>query len=175
MNREYFKDQMILLKDDPFGLGSFLIRFSKSTEELSMFEKDYASYLGHPHFYVRKGAVFGLLFKMQLKNEIYRNIALNFINDNNEDEELRSWSMTSIASAYFGSEDIEIATVLYKLFKDDSQDKYLRKSALLNLLQIYNINYVEIDKRIAHVPDTLNAYADIFQKEIAYIEKKISK
>lgn len=161
-------------------LGSFLINLAKwGKQEYEVdparYEAEYAKHLTSADWYMRKVAVYCLLFSLKLKKTEYRNYAITRVLDRREDFEVRLWSGSGLSSAYESTQDVELLEVLTLASHARDEDDVLKSSFLKDALQIFGVSSRDQAFRLKSLDARLIEIQSTFNEELKEIERLISK
>ena len=176
MEEKVFLDKLNNYKDDSDELYSILIGFAKNNLNLYKYENIYEGFLADNSWELRKAAIFGLLFKLGIKNVKYKNAAISFFIDTNEEFDLRVWALSSSSTAYEGTQDSQLLKEMYFLLNSKDENLLLIESAFFALLGVWGVSAVEVEKKIKRNLDgefLLNDSIQMFKVEYSKIEKKV--
>src|SRR5688500_18518338 len=108
---------------DADKLGGYLTQLVKNDQNALRYEGEFAKHLQSDNWYLRKTAVFALLFALQIDNNEYRKAAIAFIKNPDEDEEVRRWSASGLGQTYQKTKDKDLLKLLIDLI-DGSEDEF---------------------------------------------------
>lgn len=131
---------------DSLKLYAYLYDLSYNNPNELDYVPIYEQFLEDPRSDIKAVAIKALLFSLKLRDERYRILALQYLEDRDEDEDLRTTCASSIAQAYFNTKDRELLRVLYDIFNDDDDD-YLKGACFNAMLGIIGITSTEIFNR----------------------------
>ena len=132
-------------------------------------------YINHTSSEVKSAVFFALLFVLKIDNEEYKSLAIKYLSDKNEDEDLRVKCSSGLAQTYSDSKDKTLLSILSKILYDKSDSMYVISSVFNSLLLIYGLSSREIFLR----REGYKQYADEedlieFHKEFKEIKEIVS-
>lgn len=141
-------NNVIDIEKDENQLYEYIVDLAKYGEEseevkISKIEK----YINHPSSEIKSAVFFSLLFVLKINDEEYKSLAIKYLTDKSEDEDLRVKCSSGLAQAYKGTKDKELLSVFHTLFYDKSETKYVKSSVFNSLLQVFGIESREIFMR----------------------------
>jgi hypothetical protein len=159
---------------DPDELGGYLIKLAKSDQNALRYEGEFAKHLQSDNWYLKKAAVFALLFALQIDKKEYRNAAIKFIKSFDEDEEVRRWSASGLGQTYQKTKDKELMKLLIDM-ADGPEDEFgLKTSFLSAALLIFGLSTREQFFRKPSVSASIDKMRELFKEEIKLIRQVIS-
>jgi hypothetical protein len=135
----------------------------------------YSSFLKDERSSIRQVSIYALLFGLQIKNDIYKQKAIEFICDLRSSFDLRLFSLSGLSQAYANTHDLELLSVFYSLFRDEAEDGDIRATSFTGMMRVIGSSTVEIIRKNGNV---IIGYEDIqldeFVDQIREVERIIS-
>jgi hypothetical protein len=159
---------------DPDELGGYLAKLVKNDKNAFRYEGEFLKHLHSDNWYLKKTAVFALLFALQIDKKEYREAAIEFIKNSDEDEEVRRWSASGLGQTYQKTKDKELLKILIDLV-DGPEDEFGLKTAFLSAaLLIFGISTRDQFFRKTSVSTSIDKMKELFQNELKLIRLEIS-
>jgi hypothetical protein len=81
-----------------------------------------------------------------------------------------------LAQAYMGTDDKELLSAFYILFKDEEEDSDIRTDSFVGMLQLHGLNSVEILNKNQNqvIISIRDIHFNEFEKELAEVERILS-
>jgi uncharacterized tellurite resistance protein B-like protein len=159
---------------DPNELGRYLTKLVKNDQNASRYEGEFAKHLHSDNWYLKKTAVFALLFALQIDKKKYRDVAIESIKNPDEDEEVRRWSATGLGETYQKTKDKELLKLLIDLMDAPEDEFGLRTTFLSAALLIFGITTRDQFLRKPSVSTSIDRMKELFQDEIKLMKQEIS-
>ena len=138
------KDLFNIEKDEN-QLYEYIIDLAKyGTDKVDSKVAKIEKYINHESSEIKSAVFYALLFILKIDNEKYKNLALKYLLDKEEDEDLRVKCSSGLAQTYSGSKDKELLSVFHKILYDQSENMYVKSSVFNSLLLLYGLNSREI-------------------------------
>ncbi len=137
-------------------------------DNADMYEQTFEKLLDDTRDTVREAGIYSLLFRVRSKKLKVRLAAVQFLQDKIIDFDLRIKSMSGLGVTYFGSREKELMIPILKIFKDESEQKAIRRTALESLLLLYGVDSREMTLRSG-----IYTNARDFENELTEIEKML--
>ncbi|HEY5825273.1 MAG TPA: HEAT repeat domain-containing protein [Cyclobacteriaceae bacterium] len=154
-------------------LAEYLMDLAKYDENPMKYENEFRKHLDSSYWHLRKTAVFCLMFILQIDNSEYRNQAIKFVKDKNEDEEVRRWAASGLAQTYQKTKDKELLKVFIEIIDDDN-DHTIKESLMNTALLVFGITSRErVLRSNKGVIPTLQDLFSSFQMELTEIREII--
>ena len=125
---------------DADELSGYLIELVKRGEQPQRYEPQFAKHWHSPEPYLRKAAVFCLLFVLQIDNPAYRAAALAFVRDAREDEEVRRWAAAGLAQTYRATQDRELLAAFFAVLDDEAENESVKSSLIPDILLLIGLD-----------------------------------
>lgn len=155
-------------------LGGYLTKLAKSDQNALRYEGEFAKHLQSDNWYLRKTAVFALLFALQIDNKEYRDAAIAFIKNPDEDEEVRRWSASGLAQTYQKTRDKELLKLLIDLVDTPEEDSGLKTTLLSSALLIFGLSTREQFFRKPSISTSIVKMEELFKDEMKLMRQVIS-
>ncbi|WP_203296528.1 hypothetical protein [Luteirhabdus pelagi] len=123
---------------------------------------------------MRKTAIFCLLFSLKIDKPEYRKKAIDFINDSDEDEEVKRWAISGLGQTYQNSKDQELTKLLFKKFNDLNEDESLMNGILSAILMINGIDNRQQLLRTNKINCSASLLMESFEKEFELIKQRVN-
>jgi hypothetical protein len=156
-------------------LGGYLIDLAKYGEQPHNYEDEFEKHFDSPDWYLRKAAVFCLLFALQIDKPEYRLKAINFVKDGEEDDEIRRWTAAGLAQTYRSTKDKELLQLFMELVEDEQEENDMKESFLRDALLIYGLSSRDQAFRNSSFLPELGEMLKTFGGEIADIKALIKR
>ncbi len=173
MNEIITKIREFEKKEDFVGLGSYLIDLVKNGDKPIQYEHEFSKHFKSPNWYLKKAAVFCLLFALQINKPEYRNNAIEFLRDPNEDEEVRRWSASGLSQTYQKTKDKELLSLFIQIIENPEEDTNIKESILSSALIVYGLTSREQFFRNKKILPELDKMQVTFESEINEIKQII--
>lgn len=160
-------------KNDADELGGYLTNLVKHAKNPLRFEKEFNKHLYSKDWYLKKTAIFCLLFALQIDKPEYRKKAIEFINDVNEDEEVRRWSISGLGQTYQNTNDNELIKLFWTKVNDPSEDNSFKSGFVSSILTIIGISSREQLMRTGKIINSAEFLIESFEEEFELIKKRI--
>lgn len=154
-------------------LGSYLINLVKYGDNPIQYENEFNKHFNSQDSYLRKVSVFCLLFALQIDKPEYRNKAVEFVKNSNEDEEVRRWSASGLSQTYQKTKDKELLKLFFKIIDNPKEDEAIKESLLNSALLIYGLTSREQFFRNKEILPKLNKMLATYKFEIDEIQRLI--
>lgn len=123
---------------------------------------------------IKSVAVKAILFILKQRDDKYKKVALKYLIDALEDEDLRMTCASALAQAYFGSCDKELLEAFYKIFIDEEENEYLRSAcfnAMMGIIGLTSKDLLNRNKGIVLKSSdlNLNSYSDEIKRIMQFI------
>lgn len=149
--------------------------YEGKVKNIKFLEELYSSFLKDERSGIRQISIYALLFGLQIKNDIYKRKAIEFIRDLRSSLDLRLFSLSGLSQAYADTYDLEVLNIFYSLFRDENEDSDVRASCFTGMMRLIGLSTVEITRKNGNV---IIGYEDIqfdeFGDSIGIIERLIT-
>lgn len=156
------------------NLASYLIDVAKHDDNPLQYENEFKKYLSSNNWYLKKAAVFSLLFVLQIAKLEYRNKAIAFIKDFNEDKEVRTWSAMGLAQSYQKSQDKELLALFFATMENLQEQDSIKETMFQAALLVYGITTREQFLRNDEANPSLADMLKTFELEFVEMKKIIT-
>ena len=160
-------------KNNPDELGGYLTNLVKHGKNPLQYEKEFNKHLSSSDWYLKKTAIFCLLFALQIDKPEYRKKAVEFINNRNEDDEVRRWSISGLGQTYKNTNDKELIELFLTKINDPNEDNCLKSGFVSSILSISGISSRELLLRTGKINNSADFLMESFKKEFDLIKKQI--
>jgi hypothetical protein len=160
-------------KEDLDGLGSYLIKLAKYGDNPIQYENEFKKHFNSSDWYLRKAAVFCLLFALQIDKPEYRSRAIMFVKDPNEDEEVRRWAAAGLSVTYQKTKDKELMKLFIDVIQNPEEDNSIKESLLSSALLVFGLTSRDQLFRNDEVLPKLGNMLKTFQQELIEINEII--
>jgi hypothetical protein len=144
---EDFPENVNELRGNPNALGEYLIHAAKNNPDAIRHKEIYEQFLSSDSWYLKKAAVFALLFVFKLNDKKYVNKAVDFLIDSNEDEEVRRWSISGLSVIYSGTKENKLLKIFYGLMFSKNEEPSVRKACIHAMMHLLGLSTTEIYDR----------------------------
>jgi hypothetical protein len=139
------KDILVNIEKDESQLYDYIIDLAKSenyteNDKILKIEK----YLNHSSPDIKSAVFFALLFVLKIDNGEYRDLAIKYLVDVKEDEDLRVKCSSGLAQTYSGTKNKELLSILYRIFSNTKEELYVKSSTFNSMLLVNGLNSREI-------------------------------
>lgn len=134
------------IKDNGTKLYAYLydLFYSGKVRNINFLEGVFSSFLEDKRSSIRRIAIYGLLFGLQIQKDKYRKKALEFVQDSESNFDLRLFSLSGLSQAYQGTKDKELLEFFYSLYSIENEDPDIRATCFAGMLRIFELTTVEI-------------------------------
>ena len=170
------KDNLVNIEKEESQLYDYIIDVAKS-EDYTEREKilKVEKYIDHTSPDIKSAVFFALLFVLKIDDKKYRDLAIQYLIDKNEDEDLRVKCSSGLAQTYQNTKDKELLDIFYKIFNNENDELYVRSSVFNSLLLIVGLNSREIFmRRKGHKQNFDDDDLQEFSKELKKIQSIIN-
>jgi len=165
--------EIAALRHDPDALGLYLRTLAEEDPKASELAGVYEALLDEPDWYLKEVGLYALLFAFKRQNEGCKARALRFLNDSEEDFEVRLWAATGLAECYRGTKDPEIMTGMLHLLSSQDVSIALRNVCLKCVVQVWALTPLEGFQR-AH-RDGSHDDEPAFKKNVAAFDEELQQ
>ena len=159
---------------DPDKLGGYLIQLVKYDKNALWYEVEFAKHLQSDNWYLKKTAVFALLFVLKIDSKEYREAAIAFIKNRYEDDEVRRWSASGLGQTYQKTKDKDLLKLLIDLVDGPKDIFRLKTSFLSAALLIFGLSSRDLAFRKPSIPASIHQMKESFKEEIKLMKQLIS-
>lgn len=149
--------------------------YEGKVKNIKFLEGLYSSFLKDERSSIRQISIYALLFGLQIKNDIYKQKAIEFIRDLRSSLDLRLFSLSGLSQAYADTYDLEVLNIFYSLFRNEDEDSDIRASCFTGMMRVIGLSTVEITRKNGNL---IISYDDIlfdeFGDSMGIIEKLIN-
>lgn len=135
-------------KQNSSKLYSYLydLFYEGKIKNIKFLEGIYASFLNDDRSSIRQISIYALLFGLQIRNNIYKQKAVEFIRDLRSDFDLRLFSLSGLSQAYMGTCDVELLNIFYSLFMNEQEDSDIRATCFTGMMRLVGMSTPEITR-----------------------------
>lgn len=173
MNKIITEIRELEILNDPDALGGYLTNLAKHGRYPVKFEDEFKKHLFSNDWYLKKTAIFCLLFALKIDKPEYRERAIDFIIDVNEDDEVRRWSISGLGQTYENTEDKELIELFLSKIDDNNEDESLKSTLVSSVLNICGVSSQEQLIRTGKINNSAVFLIESFEKEFENIRNRI--
>ncbi|MEM8507767.1 MAG: HEAT repeat domain-containing protein [Bacteroidota bacterium] len=174
MNRIIAEIRELESQNNTDELGGYLTNLVKSEKNPQHYENEFKKHLNSDNWYLKKTAIFCLLFALQIDKPEYRKKAIEFVSDLSEDDEVRRWSISGLGQTYRNTNDNELIKLFLRKIDDKNDDESLKSSLVSSILNICGISSHEQFMRTGKINNSAAFLIESFEKEFELIKNRIN-
>ena len=142
------KSEIDKVRNNETKLYSYLydLIYNEESKNANFLEKVFSTFINDERDEIKRIAIYGLLFGLKIKNDIYKNIAVKELGNTYADFDLRLTSLSSVSEAYKGSKDEKLLALFFKIFNSDEEDEDLRTQSFIGMMKLLGMSSLEITK-----------------------------
>lgn len=145
-NQNSILEQIDKVFNDEVKLYSLLydLIYEEKENDVTFLRKLYESFLKDDRSEIKRIAIYAILFGLKIKNNKFLDIALSELSDDSADIHMRLTCVSSLASAYFSTDEKQILSVFEGIYFNDKEDDNLRTECFLGILKVQGLTSSEI-------------------------------
>ena len=132
-------------RSNPEELGKFLMELVKNDKNAVHYKSLYDKILVSTDWYLREVALYAILYKFKIQKDYYREIAIKYLLDTNEEYEVRMWACKGLGMAYESTNDKIIICEIINIIENNEDDELIRMNCVLSVMKVIGVPDAEIN------------------------------
>src|SRR6185312_10193536 len=143
-NNELVKNNIQSIKDHQVKLYSYLYDLVDKplSVDIKFLENIYSSFLDDNRDEIKKISIYALLFFLKIKKDKYKLLALQWAQNPNNNEGLRSYFMAGLSQAYMESKEPQLLSFFFDVFSDPNEYEDLRAAGFTGMMQVLGLSSI---------------------------------